>query len=610
MGLAPRGDGGTLPAGLSARARRAGGLGMARSTKLPPFDRRFFAGPEVFTCIGSGALGGKAEGLALVRERVLQRVDRQAFPEIEVDVPRLTVITTELFDEFMRLNRLDEVVANETDDSRLALLFLKADLPTELVGDLHALIAKLHTPLAVRSSSLLEDALHHPFAGVYATKMIPNHQHDPATRFKKLTEAIKFVYASTFAAEARSYRRSVEAADGAEKMAVILQEIVGQRHRDRFYPQLSGVGRSYNYYPTGLGQPQDGVVNLALGLGKTIVDGGLTWTYTPAHPKSPPPYNSVKDLMRNTQTTFWAVDMGPYHEYDPTRETEYMKQWSLEEAEADETLRLVASTYRPESDRICPGVGAPGPRVLDFAPLLGLEQVPLSDLLQHLLALGKEAAGGDVEMEFAATFDGQEGLPTRFGLLQLRPMAVSTEKVEIAEDDLEREGALVVSRSVLGNGSVTGIRDVVYLKPDVFAPESTRQMAAELETINRQLADARRPYLLIGFGRWGTSDSWLGVPVTWGQISAARVIVEATLPHMNPDMSQGSHFFHNIIGQQVRYLSVRHTDEQGIDWGWLDRQTCVGETRYCKHVVTSEPLDIRVDGRSGRGVVLHHERSQ
>ena len=580
---------------------------MARSTKLAPFDRRFFAGPEVFTCIGSGALGGKAEGLALVRERVLARVDHQAFPEIEVDVPRLTVITTELFDEFMRSNRLDEVVATETDDSRLALAFLKADLPTELVGDLHALISKLHTPLAVRSSSLLEDALHHPFAGVYATKMIPNHQHDPATRFKKLTEAIKFVYASTFAAEARSYRRSVEAADGAEKMAVILQEIVGQRHRDRFYPQLSGVGRSYNYYPTGLGQPQEGVVNLALGLGKTIVDGGLTWTYSPAHPKSPPPFNSTRDLLRNTQTNFWAVDMGPFHDYDPTRETEYMKEWPLEAAEEDETLRLVASTYRPDSDRIYPGVGSSGPRVLDFAPLLCLEQVPLSDLVKHLLALGKEAAGGDVEMEFAATFDCPEGLPTRLGVVQMRPMAVSTEQVTVTEDDLTRETAVVVSRSVLGNGAVTGLRDVVYLKPNAFVAEATRQVAAEVASINRQLADAKRPYLLIGFGRWGTSDPWLGVPVTWGQISGARVIVEATLPDISPDMSQGSHFFHNVIGQRVLYLSVRHTDERRIDWGWLDRQSCVAETRYCKHVVTTEPLDIRVDGRSGRGVVLHHE---
>jgi hypothetical protein len=510
----------------------------------------------------------------------------------------------------MRLNRLDEVVAAETSHDRLVMAFLKADLPPELLGDLNALIAKMHTPLAVRSSSLLEDALQHPFAGVYATKMIPNHQHDPATRFKKLTEAIKFVYASTFAAEARSYRRAVEAEGRPEKMAGILQEIVGQRHGDRFYPQLSGVGRSYNYYPTGLGQPEDGVVNLALGLGKTIVDGGLSWTYTPAHPQSPPPFNSTKDLMQSTQTQFWAVDMGPFHEYDPTRETEYMKEWPLDAADEDDTLRLVASTYRPDSDRIYPGVGTRGPRVLNFAPLLQIEQLPLNDLVRRLLAIAVEAAGADVEMEFAATFDHAEGAPTRFGFLQLRPMAVSTERLEVSDGDLRREEAVVSSTNVLGNGSVTSLCDIVYLKPDAFAAEATRQMAAELEAINGPLVEARRPYLLIGFGRWGTSDPWLGVPVTWGQICGARAIVEATLPNVSPDLSQGSHFFHNVVGQHVLYLSVRHTDERRIDWDWLGRQPCVGETRYCRHIRTSEPVDVRVDGRSGRGVVLRHERSQ
>jgi hypothetical protein len=345
------------------------------------------------------------------------------------------------------------------------------------------------------------------------------------------------------------------------------------------------------------------VVNLALGLGKTIVDGGLTWTYCPSFPKSPPPYNSVNDLLKNTQTEFWAVNMGKITAYDPTRETEYMFQHPLELAEADDTLRFLVSTYDGESDRLHPGMGQPGPRVLNFAPVLALEQPPLNGLIQSLLRCAEQALGAEVEVEFAVNLHPSKGLPARFGFLQVRPMAVSEEVVEVPLADLKGPGVLVASASVLGNGALDSIRDVVFLKPAAFAPECTPQMPAEIEGINRQLLDQRRPYLLIGFGRWGSSDPWLGVPVVWGQICGAKAIVEATLPNMSPDLSQGSHFFHNLIGFRVFYLSVPPAGNFPIDFTWLDAQPAVTETRFVKHVRTPAPLHIRVDGRSGRGVI-------
>ncbi len=313
-------------------------------------------------------------------------------------MPTLTVIATDLFDRFMTGNRLWDLVESGASDHRLALAFQSADLPVELVGDLWALVQQVRTPLAVRSSSLLEDALRQPFAGVYATKMIPNNQHDAETRFHRLIEAIKLVYASTFFENARNYRRTAAAAAGADRMAVIIQAIVGRRHRDRFYPELSGVARSYSFYRSGRARPEDGVVNLALGLGKTIVDGGIAWSYSPAYPQATPPYGSIGELMKQTQVDFWAVNMGQVPAYDPVAETEYLVKGGLEDAEEDGTLRYLASTYDARSDRLSMGVGLRGPRALTFAPLLVLEEFPLNDLLRALLRLvqrGPRGAGRD-----------------------------------------------------------------------------------------------------------------------------------------------------------------------------------------------------------------------
>ncbi len=386
---------------------------------------------------------------------------------------------------------------------------------------------------------------------------------------------------------------------------MIIQEVVGLRHWERYYPDISGVARSYNFYPTSHAKPEDGVVDLAVGLGKTIVDGGMAWTYSPAYPKSVPPYNSIGDLMKQTQTQFWAINMGQPPKYDPTKETEYMIQGDLKDAELDGALDFAASTYIPDRDRISPGIGPKGPRIVNFAPILAMNQIPLNNLIKDLLKACEDAVGAAVETEFALTIDNkQKHRPVRLGFLQVRPMVVSDAEVKISDDELNSEDALVASENVLGNGIIDDIQDIVYVRPDAFDAKNTQQITADIEKLNRNLVNAATPYILIGFGRWGSSDPWLGINVNWAQISGARVIVESTLPNMNVELSQGSHFFHNITSFQIPYFSVRYDGKYKIKWDWLEKQKPEAETEYVRHVKLERPLNVKVDGRNGRGVIL------
>jgi hypothetical protein len=577
---------------------------VADPPSVPRFTREFFGALDGFTRIGAGDLGGKASGLHYVRSSVLSRYEPAIGPGVTVSVPTLTVLATDVFDAFMDRNALYDVVDSGQSDDRIAHAFQRASLPAEYVGDLRGLIGGVHTPLAVRSSSLLEDALDHPFAGVYGTKMIPNNQPDIDTRFQRLVEAVKFVYASTFFRGARHYVESVgQDPTRSEKMAVIVQEVVGDRHGDRFYPTLSAVARSYNYYPTGHATAGDGVVNLALGLGKQIVDGGLSWSYAPPYPKAPPPFADARDLLKNTQRRFWAVHMGRPPLPDPVRETEFLVRPAIDAAESDGTLDWLASTYDPQSDLLRPGMRGKGARALTFAPLLAGEPVALTPIIRRLLELSEDAVGAAVELELAMTLDPRRGVPARLGFLQMRPMMVSEDQIEVSEAELRAAGVLLCSTQVLGNGERSDLSDVVYVRPEAFDPAQTRRIATELDAINRRLVAEGRPYLLIGFGRWGSSDPWLGVPVEWAQIDGARVIVEASLPNMNPDLSQGSHFFHNLIGFKVLYLSLPDGGPARVDWAWLDQQPAAAATEFVRHVRLAGHLTVRVDGRNGRGVV-------
>ena len=572
---------------------------------IASFDRRFFTGQEKFTAIGRGDLGGKARGLAMMRDIVQSRLGQRYLPDIEANIPTLTVIGTEMFDLFMKQNDLYGVALSGIRDDLVAAAFQKADLPAQLVGDLRALIAQVHTPLAVRSSSRLEDAMFEPFASVYATKMIPNNQMSPDSRFQKLVEAIKYVYASTYFKDAKNYIRATRHKTEDEKMAVIIQEVVGFRHGLRFYPHISGVARSFNFYPLGHSRPADGVIDLALGLGKAIVDDGIAWSFSPAYPRANPPYNTLDDLLTQTQSEFWAINMGWPVEFNPIKETEYMMKCNLEEAEKDGALQYLASTYRAQDDKIVYGIAEKGPRVVDFAPILKFDLFPLTAFLRDLLRLCEDTLGGMVEIEFAMTLDAHRGVPARFGFLQVRPMVVSSERVTILPEELEAKNVLLASESALGNGVVENIRDIVYVKPATFNVHYSETVAAELERLNHGLIESESPYLLIGSGRWGTSDPQAGVPVNFGQISGAKVIVECALSEASSMLSQGSHFFHNITSFRVFYFSLGTEDRYKIDWDWIERQPPAYETEYVRHVRLSAPLITKVDGTTSRGVIHH-----
>jgi len=570
---------------------------------FPQFDRHFFASIENFTLIGKGSIGGKASGLAFIKKIIHESVDKDSFPDVEISIPRMTVIASDVFDKFIKQNNLTEIAYSDQSDTRIANAFQKADLPVEILGDLRALIESVNTPLAIRSSSILEDAQYEPFAGIYATKMISNNQSSPDTRFHKLLEAIKFVYASTFFKAAKDYIKVTKHSVKDEKMGVIIQEVVGSLYNKRYYPNFSGVGRSYNYYPTGRARPEDGVVNLALGLGKTIVDGGLAWTYSHKYPKAVPPFADPTDILKQTQTKFWSVNMGDIPAYDPTKETEYLKEDNLDEAEKDESITYIASTYSAASDKIVMGIGGDGPRIINFSRLLTLNEFNFNKLIEHLLSTCSEAMKNSVEIEFAVTID-EKNKKLRFGFLQVRPMVVSFEQVNVNDDELESDSALVSSTKVLGNGIFNDIVDILYVKPELFEKQNTPAIANEIDEINKQLVNENRKYLLIGFGRWGSSDPWLGIPVEWGQIAGVKIIVESTLHEINVELSQGSHFFHNLTSFGVGYFSVRHDGKYGIDWDWLEKQNVINDKKFIKHVRVEKPLSIKIDGRESRGVIL------
>jgi hypothetical protein len=561
------------------------------------FGQTFLGSNIRSSCLGKEAIGGKTHGLALVSEG-LAALNFEDFPGISVDIPSMLILCTDVFDAFMDNNHLHEIAYSDLPDDRIAYAFQKASLPFEVLGDLRSLINEIHIPLAIRSSGLLEDATHEPFAGVYSTKMISNNQYDPDMRFLKLTEAIKYVYASTFSKTAKDYCKATGLDIHDEKMAVIIQELVGKRYHDRFYPEMSGVARSYNYYPLKPAKPQDGVVNLALGLGKTIVDGDRCWTYSPAYPAIDPPYGSVDAMLKDTQTGFWAVNMGEAPEYNLMKETEFLRYENLSTAEEDGSIHYLASTYNPMSGRLSPGTFIKGPRVLTFAPLLVIKELPFNELIKSLLVCCEKLLNAPVEIEFAMTFN-----PPRLGFLQVRPLVVPIEDFSVQEIELDAENILVASETVLGHGIEDRIEDVVYVRPDSFELKHTSSIVPELEERNNILLEMQRPYLLIVFGRLGTLDPWLGIPVNWGQICGAKAIIEATQSNVRVELSQGSHYFHNIINMGVKYFSLPFSSPYQLDWKWLEQQEVVKETGFIRHVRLSNPLMIRVDGRNGRGVI-------
>jgi len=571
---------------------------------MAKFDRKFFDTKTEFTTIGKGSLGGKAQGLVNISTILNEKFEPDQYPEISVSIPTMTVLTTEVFDEFMALNKLFDIAYSDEPDHRIAHAFINSDFPAKIIGDLYALMSEVKSPLAIRSSSLLEDALYEPFAGIYGTKMIPNNQFDTEARFHKLIEAIKFVYASTFFKDAKDYFMATEHSLQDEKMAVIIQEVVGKRFRERFYPELSGVARSYNFYPNGAARPEEGIISLALGLGRTIVDDGIAWNYSPAYPRATPPYGNIGELMSQSQHHFWAINLAKMTHYDPVKETEYLLKFDTTAADEDKSLKYICSTYDPGSDRMYPGASATGTKIITFAPILQLEQIPLNDLVRKLLDIAEESLQTPVEIEFAVRLPADHQDRPSFDLLQIRPMGIGRNQMDVAINDEDVAAAFCYSTAALGNGSSTDVAGIVYVRPDTFDPARTVEIAGEIGRINKQLEHQKSKYLLIGPGRWGSADRWLGIPVGWHDISGVGGIIETTSDKLNADPSQGSHFFQNITSLGIGYLTVSQNSRSFISWQRLQSLPTTAETAYLNYVKLDKPLTIKIDGKASRGVVL------
>ena len=558
----------------------------------------FFAEDNRICSIDGGSFGGKAQGLVSINKVLKDQFPQEEYPEFPVSIPSMYVLCTDMFDKFMAKNDLYSLAYSDASDQRIGHAFQQGDLPFEALGPLRELINQSRNPLAVRSSSLLEDREQEPFAGVYATKIIPNSQFDAQLRFRRLTQAIKYVYASLYFREARDYLKVTGHELEEEKMAVIVQKVHGGKHGTLFYPEISGVARSYNFYPMERVKHEDGVVHLALGLGKTIVDGGISWSYSPVRPQVKPPYRTVDELLKITQTRFWAVNLGEPARYDPLQETEYLIYEDLTRAEEHGTLKYLASTFDPYANRLTIGTAGKGPRVLTFGRILELEEIPLNDIVKKLLALCEQVLGAPVEIEFAVTLD-----PLRFGFLQVRPMTVMKEIIHVEDQELSRPDNLLASREVLGNGIDHSLKDIIYVRPENFQTKDTQAIARELARFNRGLVEEGKSYLLIVFGRLGTTDPWLGIPIQWGDVSGARAVVETTREDFNVVLSQGSHYFHNLTSLGVYYFSLPADSDHRIDWQWLEKQNLVNETDLLRHIRLSDPLKIKVDGRKGAGLI-------
>jgi CheY-like chemotaxis protein len=569
------------------------------------YNRSFNLDQWHFCRLGSGSLGGKARGLAFIDKVLTMNLDPTLFPDVSISIPRTLAIGTDFFDEFMRKNNLFELIQNETSDMRIANLFLQASLPTMILGDLRDFIKQINSPLAVRSSSLLEDALYHPFAGIYMTKMLPNNDYSPDMRFNSLCNAIKLVYSSTYFRQAKSYIESINHRIEEEKMGIIIQEIVGTKKDKKFYPEISGVARSYNYYPFGLSKPEDGVVNLALGLGKTVVDGGVSLQFSPKYPKVLPQFANIRDMLNHSQKKFFAVNLQSSSIYAFTEEDQFLSTHSLAEAELDGVLEMIGSTYSAENDTLNDGIGREGPRIISFSGILKHKLIPLVNILEYLLALSQKAMGCPVEIEFALSIQSNQDKKIKFGFLQVRPMVALNEMVKVELSEENKNNAICFTNSVLGNGEITDLHYLVYVKPNKFDPSLTKVIAEEVSVMNQYVKENKSKYILIGPGRWGSSDSWLGIPVQWDYINMVKVMVEVTLPNMNVDPSQGSHFFQNITSLKIAYFTIPNNPNKGfINWKWIEEQPIIKETEHLVLVHFHDPMLIKMDGRTGQGVIL------
>ncbi|MCD4651776.1 MAG: PEP/pyruvate-binding domain-containing protein [Candidatus Cloacimonetes bacterium] len=568
------------------------------------FDRETGLFNKDFSYMGHGHPGGKASGLAIMQNIIKKHFTDGNVEGMRIKIPRMTVLLSNIFDEFMSNNSLYSIALSDASDEDIAISFIKASFGAIYAGDLFSLVENINQPLAIRSSSILEDSLHESFAGVFETKMVANNQLSNTERFNALINAIKYVYASLFFSQSKEYFRSINHDIRNEKMAIIVQEVVGNRHENLFLPTVSGVLKSYNFYPAYGLEPESGFAALAFGLGKTIVNGENNWSYCPEYPSKPQPFNNIKDMLYNTQKTFWAVNMDKIENYNPISESEYLVQQSIFDISDKTILQHLCSRYDHTNDCITSWYYGEGAPLLDFSPILKANSLPLNKAINKIMRVCEEETDNKVEIEFAVSLSKDKTAPPCFEFLQLRPIAVSNEIIDIPQTGEIEDELLLASNNVMGNGTCNEIEDIVFVRPETFDVKYTQQIASDIAELNASLVQNKRKYLLIGFGRWGTSDPWCGIPVNWAQISNAKIIVETVLPNMRADFSQGAHFFHNVTSHSVLYFSVNDEHAKNLDWIWLQEQKVINETRYVKHVRIEKNLQVLVDGRNSNGIII------
>jgi len=593
--------------------RKVGSRGV-----IADFSRHEFDPDALFQRLGQGSIGGKARGLAFLNTLLTDEPHNGRLAGMSVRVPQSFAIATDYFDQFMEQNNLAALAYRSEDDDEIARRFYAASLPEQLRSDLEMILGHVHCPLAVRSSSLLEDDMIHPFAGIYRTVMIPNNGEDRRARLENLSRAIKLVYASAFFRNAKAYVENTAHRVEEEKMAVVVQRLVGKDFGRRFYPHLSGVAHSYNYYPVGPQQPEDGVVQVALGLGRIVVDGGQALRFCPRYPNVTPQFATPELAVKNSQRIFYALDLADGEVTPDFNLAGNLKPHELRDALDDGSLQLVGSVYDPHDNTIKESPYAQGAWVITFNNILKHQSLPLAGALMELMRLGELGLGTAVELEFAVDLGdyGRRDLlpkadhePTLYAL-QLRPIVTQAAQTDQQLNGFDPAALVCRSTQALGQGHFENLFDVVYVKNAAFNPARNPQIARQVGEFNETLRRAQRHYILIGPGRWGSADHWLGIPVQWSQISGARLIIEASPSGYDVEPSQGSHFFHNITSLRIGYFTVppgaRPDDRsQGnfVDWSWLDAQPAVQETEYLRHVRLNSPLVAMVDGRKGLGVI-------
>ena len=581
--------------------RKSRQKGVILDFKKDTFD------PEIdFSRVGGGSLGGKARGLNFLNMLIANHQMQHSFKNIIIDVPPGIVLGTDAFDAFMNENDLWDFALNCDDNYAVLKKFVEADkFPQEIMEDLSAFIDLVKTPLAIRSSSLLEDSQYHPFAGVYDTYMIPNNNPDAAERLNELIITIKKVYASTYYKHAKEYINATSFRHEEEKMAVIVQKMIGTRFGQRFYPTFSGVAKSYNFYPIPPQSAEDGIVSVALGLGRIIVEGGNCLKFSPKHPNHMQNMAGMKEILDNNQQNFYALDMTSNLSTIINQEDLTLRRFRLNDAEKDGALNYLASTYSYENNTIYDGISRQGARIITFSPILKHKTFPLPDILDLLLEMGSRGMGSPIEIEFAVNIDTQKGKLSEFSVLQMRPLALK-HSLEVMNLDVENEDSLLCrSPKVLGHGTIDDIYDIIFVDYHLYNRAKSKEAAEEISDFNIKLRAQKRPYLLIGVGRWGSADPWLGIPVTWDQISGAKTIVESSFKDFMVEPSQGSHFFHNITSFMVGYFSVNAFKGEGsVDWDWLLQQPAVETKKFSKHLRFDTPVIVKMNGKENKGIII------